>query len=95
LDIAPVARLDIAPVIRLDIAPPVIHRTTRGLDNFSMDDDSDSHKEEPFNQPILWGPEDEVYHDDALVYTVSGPPYLQVNHLFDLFVCPSIENGAG
>jgi hypothetical protein len=50
-----------------DIPPPTIHRTTRGLDNFSSDDDSD--REDPSNQPALWGPEDEVCNDDALVYT--------------------------
>jgi hypothetical protein len=39
--------------------------------------------EDPSNQPILWGPEDELYHDNALVYTMPRPPHLQVNHLFD------------
>jgi hypothetical protein len=33
-----------------------------GLDNFSTDDDSDCDnvRDDPSNQPILWGPEDEV-----------------------------------
>jgi hypothetical protein len=42
--------------VMLDIAPPVIQRTTRGLDNFSSDDDSDSDREGPSYQPISWGP---------------------------------------
>ncbi len=69
----------------LDIAPPVIQRTTRGLGNFSSDDDSDSDsdREEPSNQPILWGPDDEVYHDDALVYTMSTPPQWPLNRIID------------
>jgi hypothetical protein len=71
----------------LGIAPPVIHRTTHGLDKFSSDDDSDSDvdsdRDDPSNQPILWGPEDEVYHDNALVYTMPGPPHLQVNRSFN------------
>ena len=55
-----------------------------GLDNFSSDDDSDNVnvRDDPSNQPILWGPEDEVYHDNALVYTMPGPPHLQVNCIF-------------
>jgi hypothetical protein len=63
------------------------YRMTSGLDNFSSDDDSDSDndnvRDDPSNRPILWGPEDEVYHDNALVYTLPGPPHLQVNRLFD------------
>jgi hypothetical protein len=48
----------------LGITPPIIHRMTRGLDNFSSDDDNDSDvdsdRDDPSNQPILWGQEDEV-----------------------------------
>jgi hypothetical protein len=35
------------------------------------------------NYPILWGPEDEVYHDNAHVYTMPEPSRVQVNRLFD------------
>jgi hypothetical protein len=71
--------------VMLDIAPPIIHCITRGLNNFSTNDDSDrdSERKDPSDQPILWGPEDEVYHDDALVYTMSRPPHLQVYRFFD------------
>ncbi len=73
--------------VMLGTTPPVIHRMTSGLDNFSSDDDCDSDNEnvrdDPSNQPILWGPEDEVYHDNALVYTMPRPPHLQVDRLFD------------
>jgi hypothetical protein len=71
----------------LGTSPPVIHRVTAGLDTFSSDDDSDSDgdidRDDFSNFPILWGPEDEVYHDNALVYTMPGPSHTQVNRLFD------------
>jgi hypothetical protein len=71
----------------LGISPPAIHRVTSGLDTFSSDDDSDSDsdidRDDPSNYPILWGLEDEVYHDNALVYTMPGPSHEQVNRLFD------------
>jgi hypothetical protein len=42
--------------VMLGITPPVIHPMTRGHDNFSLDDDSDSDvdsdREDPSNQPI-------------------------------------------
>jgi hypothetical protein len=69
----------------LGILPPVIHRVTSGLDTFSSDDDndsdSDSDRDDPSNYPILWGPEDEIYHDNALFYTMPGPSHVQVNRL--------------
>jgi hypothetical protein len=41
-------------------------------------------RDDPSNQPIVWGPEDEVYHDNALVYTMPGPPHLErVLHDFE------------
>ena len=69
----------------LGISPPVIHSVTSGLDTFSSDEDSDSiiDRDDPSNQPILWGLEDEVYHDNALVYTMPGPSHAQVIRLFD------------
>jgi hypothetical protein len=45
--------------------------------------DSDSDGEDPSNQQILWGPEDEVYHDDAPAYTMPGPAHWQVNCFID------------
>jgi hypothetical protein len=65
----------------LDILPSAIHRTARGLGNFSSDDGSDN--EDPSKQPILWRAEDEVYLDDALVYTMSEPLHWQVNCFID------------
>jgi hypothetical protein len=53
----------------LGIPPPVMHHTTRSLDNFNSDDDS--YSEDSSNQHIVWELEDEVYHD-ALVYTMLG-----------------------
>jgi hypothetical protein len=68
-------------------SPPVIHQVTSGLDTFISDDDSDSEididRDYPSNYPILWGLEDKVYHDNALVYTMPGPSQGQVNRLFD------------
>jgi hypothetical protein len=49
----------------MDITQPVTHRTARGLDNFSSDDDSDIDRDDPSNQPTVRGQEDEVYHDNA------------------------------
>jgi hypothetical protein len=73
--------------VMLGISPPVIHRVTSGLDTFSSDDDRYSNsvigQDDPSNYPILRGPEDEVYHDNALVYTMPGPSHVQVNRLFD------------
>jgi hypothetical protein len=71
--------------VMLDIAPPVILCSARDLDNFCSDSDSDSDNdmEGPSSHRVLWRPEDEVYHDDALVYTMSGPPHLQVYYFFD------------
>jgi hypothetical protein len=46
------------------------------------------------NHPILWGPEVEIYHDDALVYTMSRPPQWQVNRFIDLNM-PLYKNVAG
>mgnify|MGYP000119920003 FL=1 len=73
--------------VMMGISPPVTHRVTSGLDNFSSGDDSDSDsdidRDDPSNYPILWGPEDEVYHDNALVYTMPEPSRVQVNRLFD------------
>ena len=73
--------------VMMGISPPVTHRVTSGLDNFSSGDDSDSDsdidRDGPSNYPILWGPEDEVYHDNALVYTMPEPSRVQVNRLFD------------
>jgi hypothetical protein len=40
-------------------------------------------RDDPSNQPILWALEDEVFHDNALIYTMSGPPHWLVNRLFD------------
>jgi hypothetical protein len=75
--------------LTLDIAPPIF-QCTRGLNNFSSYDDSDRDRENPYNQPILWGPEDEVHHDNALIYTMPGPLQWQVNmlsqHLSHLFL---------
>jgi hypothetical protein len=31
----------------------------------------------------FWGPEDEVYHDDALLSTMAGPPHWQVDCFID------------
>jgi hypothetical protein len=74
--------------VMLGISPLVIHRVTSGLDTFSSDDDSDSDSDidwdDPSDYPILWGPEDDVRHDYALVYTMPRPSHVQVNHLFDL-----------
>jgi hypothetical protein len=58
---------------------------TRGLDTFSLDDDSDTDidRDDSSNQSMLWGPEDEVNHHNALVYTMLEPPHVQVNRLFD------------
>ena len=71
----------------LGISPPVIHPVTSGLDTFSSDDDndsdSDSDRDDPSNHPILWGPDDEVYHDNVIVNTMPGPSHVQVNRLFD------------
>jgi hypothetical protein len=72
--------------VMLGILPPVVHRVTRGLDTFSSDDsesDNDNDRDDPSNHPILWGPDDEVYHDNALVYTMPGPPEVQMNRFFD------------
>jgi hypothetical protein len=75
--------------VMLGISPPVIHRVTSGLDTFSSDDDSDSDsdsdidRDDPSDYLILWGQENEVYHDNALVYTMPRPSHVQVNHLFD------------
>jgi hypothetical protein len=71
--------------VMMGISPPVTHRVTSGLDTFSSGDDSDIDidRDDPFYYPILWGPEDEVYHDNALVYTMPGPCHVQVNSLFD------------
>jgi hypothetical protein len=68
--------------VMLDITPPVIYSMTRGLDNFSSDEDNDcdSDREDPSNQPTLWVPEGEVYHDNALVCSMSGFPL--ANDLF-------------
>jgi hypothetical protein len=63
-----------------------------GLDDDSLDDDSD--REYPSNQPILWVPEDKVYHDDALVYSEPGHPHWQANRFIDL-TCLFIINGDG
>jgi hypothetical protein len=56
--------------VMLGITPPVIHRMTSGLDNFSSNDgsdnDNDNVRDDPSNLPILWGPEDEVYQNNAL-----------------------------
>ena len=71
----------------MGISPPVTHRVTSGLDNFSSGDDSDSDsdidQDDPSNYPILWGPEDEVYHVNALVYAVPGSSHAQMNRLLD------------
>jgi hypothetical protein len=72
--------------VMLGISPLVIHRVTSGLGTFSSDDDSDSDidLDDPSNYPILWGPEDEVYHDNALVNTMPGPSHVPVNRLINL-----------
>ena len=71
----------------LGISPPVIHRVTSGLDTFSSDGDSDSDsdidRDDPSDYLILWCQEDEVYHDNALAYTMPRPSHVQVNHLYD------------
>jgi hypothetical protein len=51
--------------VMLDIAPPVIQRTTRGLDNFSLDDDSDSDREDPLINPF--------YGDLRMKFTMMRP----------------------
>jgi hypothetical protein len=60
--------------VMLGISPSAIHRVTSGLDTFNSDDDcdndSDIDRDDPSDYPILWGPEDEVNHDSALVYTM-------------------------
>jgi hypothetical protein len=57
----------------LGIPPHVIHRVKCGLDTFNMDDDnnSDIDRDDPSNQPFLWGQEDEGDNDNALVYTIK------------------------
>jgi hypothetical protein len=52
---------------------------TSGLDTSSSDDDSDSDsdsdidRDDPSKYPILWGPEDEVYHDMPLSTQCQDP----------------------
>jgi hypothetical protein len=38
----------------------------------SDNEDSSYEKSEDSSYPTVWGPVDKVYHDDALVYTMSG-----------------------
>jgi hypothetical protein len=48
---------------------------------------------QPVKQTLLYPtPEDEVYHDDALVYNISGPLHWQVNR-FTMKTCPCKKMG--
>jgi hypothetical protein len=74
--------------LMLDIPPPVIHRTTRDLDNFSLGDDS----EDPSNELIVWEPDDKVYHDDTLLYSMLGPRSGKLTvSLINICICRKTE----